>query len=136
MAPLDDTTIYCLSFEYNPCIRKGKYKPVYKKQKKYEAKSQKMNLICSQRHKLIDETRIDSKSMYNEVINILNKGLYSEWNDNYYYLYTQVYHLDNDKELAKKYQKILIDIQDIELYKLYDDYYEKFYTRGYTGKYW
>jgi hypothetical protein len=43
-----------ISYEYKTCIRKGKKKIIYKKQKKYEAKSQKKNLNIAKRPKLIN----------------------------------------------------------------------------------
>lgn len=44
-----------IEYDYNPCVRKGKYTQiVQKKKKKYEPKAQKRNLDKTHRHKIIN----------------------------------------------------------------------------------
>lgn len=144
MPELDDITVYCLSFEYNPCIRKGKHKPVYKKQKKYEAKVQRMNLIRPKRGKIINnnlyEIYTSNKDIYKELIDILKSGKHTQWNEDYYYLYKCVFHLDNDKELVEKYNKILCDIEQDKIDEFYEEYEEyedyRWYGRYGRSRYW
>jgi hypothetical protein len=114
----------CSEEYYNPCIRKGKHKPKHKKQKKYEAKVQKTNLIRPKRLKIISEncyTNYNNKELYNDLITILKGKKTKEWNDDYEFLYSQVFYLENDKEL----QECYLDIQRyIEETKLYEEYYD------------
>lgn len=95
----DDMNDEC-SFEYNPCIRKGKHKIVHKKQKKYEAKVQKMNLIRTKRHKAIYNDGVlillDSSAL-NDLITILKDNDTSRWNETHEHLYTNVYKLYEDE---------------------------------------
>lgn len=111
--------------EYNPCIRKGKHKPKHKKQKKYEAKVQKTNLIRTKCHKIFSEnydTIYNNKELYNDLITILKGKKTEEWNDDYEFLYSQVFHLENDKELQECYLDIQRCIQETKMYEEYYDY--------------
>jgi hypothetical protein len=106
------------SFEYNPCIRKGKHKPVHKKVKKYEAKVQKMNLIRTKRHKVIYSdgyVEQNDQSKLKILLNILQTTDWGSWNDDYEYLYRNVYKLYEDETYQAQYEKVQQELH-------YDDY--------------
>lgn len=114
------------SFEYNPCIRKGKHKPKYKKQKKYEAKVQKTNLIRPKRGKSLS-TNYDSlfnncDIMIKNMIKILKKRNEAEWDDDYESLYTHIFRFTKDDEIEKLYNAIQHTIYENNFYDSYDDY--------------
>lgn len=114
------------SFEYNPCIRKGKHKPKYKKQKKYEAKVQKTNLIRTKRHKVIYSdgyVEQNDPSKLKILINILQTTDWGSWTDDYEHLYTNIYKLYEDETFKAQYNKI----QEELYYSNYDDYYDDYY---------
>lgn len=117
----------CSDDYYNPCIRKGKHKPKHKKQKKYEAKVQKTNLIRPKRGKLVS-TNYDSSSnnceaMIKNMIQILKKGNESEWDDDYESLYTHIFRFTKDDEIEKQYNAIQRTFYDCNWYEpYYDDY--------------
>jgi hypothetical protein len=78
------------SFEYTPCIRKGKHKPKHKKKIKYEAKIQKTNLIHPIRHKLVSENFdiiYHNKEIPNDLIQILLNKNATKWKDEYEFRY-------------------------------------------------
>jgi hypothetical protein len=114
---------YYEQFEYNPCIRKGKHKPIYKKQKKYEAKIQKTNLIQPKRAKLVNylDSIINSQLLLNQVVEILKKKSTDEWNDEYEYIYS-IYRLSENEELSNNYKSIQSELEEREYYDNYDDY--------------
>ena len=115
------------SFEYNPCIRKGKHKPVYKKQKKYEAKVQKTNLIRPKRGKLIsnnaDSSVTTNNEMFNNMVKLLNTGNELEWDNDYEFLYNYTFRFEKNEELEKKYQSIQQKILENKWADAYDEYY-------------
>lgn len=135
MSICSDTNPYD-SVEYNPCIRKGKHKPKHKKQKKYEAKIQKINLNQPKRHKLANncDTVYNSKELFNELVSILKHGKVLEWNDDYDLLYTQVFKLNNDKELEENYNNIQRQLEEIRQDEL-EDMYEEAEMRCYRYRY-
>lgn len=113
--------------EYNPCIRKGKHKPKHKKQKKYEAKVQKMNLIRSKNHKIIDNDSIAivyTKYALDELIGILKTVDINNWNDDYENLYTNVYHLDQIDKYKRQYDALQRAIEEEKYYQYEEDQYE------------
>ncbi len=123
------------SFEYNPCIRKGKHKPKHKKQKKYESKIQKMNSIQSIRNKLIInnyDTMNISNDVYNELIDILVRKDVTLWNDDYDILYNKLCVLQNNKTIEQGYIYInqyiekqkTYEQKDYDKYDKYDEYDE------------
>ena len=123
------------SFEYNPCIRKGKHKIIYKKLKKYEAKVQKMNLIRPKRGKLIsnkyDLITSTNSEMFKNMIKILENTNELEWNEDYDFLFKYTFRFAIDDELEKKYAGIQQNIIENKLYQDYEDYedYEDYYER-------
>lgn len=123
------------SFEYNPCIRKGKHKPVYKKQKKYEAKVQKTNLIRPKRGKLIsnnmDSSVSTNKEMFNSMLKILDSKKELEWDNDYEFLYNYTFRFEKDEELEKKYQYIQQKILENKWADAYDEYYRDYYEDEY-----
>lgn len=115
-------------FEYNPCIRKGKHKPKFKKQKKYLAKIQKINLIRPKRAKIINnnyDSHIFSQYQVNKIINILQKAIWEEWDSNYEFIYN-LYKLSEDTELANNYNTIQEKLYEYNYDEedYYDDYNE------------
>ncbi len=135
MSICSDTNSYD-SVEYNPCIRKGKHKPKHKKQKNYQAKIQKINLIRPKRHKLVDncDTIYNSKELFNELVSILKRGKVLEWNDDYDLLYTQVFKLKDDKEFEDNYNNIQRQLEEIRQEEL-EDMYEEAEMRYYRYRY-
>lgn len=123
------------AFEYNPCIRKGKHKPVYKKQKKYEAKVQKTNLIRPKRGKLIsnnaDSSVTTNNEMFNNMVKLLNTGNELEWDNDYEFLYNYTFRFEKNEELEKKYQSIQHKIVENEWAYAYDNYYDEYYDDYY-----
>lgn len=120
-------------FEYNPCIRKGKHKPKHKKQKKYESKIQKTNLIRPTRHKLVSENFdiiYHNNEIPNDLIKILLNKNATKWNDEYDFLYNHIFHLEDNKELEQYYLDIQRYIHE-EYEKSYDEYdeYEEYEFR-------
>jgi hypothetical protein len=115
---------------YNPCIRKGKHKPIYKKQKKYEAKVQKTNLIRPKRVKLIsnnwDSIINNNKGVFDNMVKILMTENEQDWNDEYEFLYIYTFHRIIDDELEEKYTKIKLAIYENEQYDKYNDYYDDY----------
>jgi hypothetical protein len=112
--------------EWNPCIRKGKHKPKHKKQKKYEAKIQKMNLIRSKNHKVIDSdfsAIVYSEHMLLELLKILKTSDIYNWNADYEYLYEKVYCLDRIDKYKTQYDKL----QQVIEQEQYDEYEEEQY---------
>ena len=114
--------------KYNPCIRKGKRKAKYvKKLKKYEAKAQKMNLIRSKNHKVIDSdfnAIVYTEHTLNELLEILKTSDIYNWNDDYEYLYEKVYYLNRIDKYKTQYEIIQHSIE-LEKYDKYeDDQYE------------
>ena len=113
--------------EWNPCIRKGKNKPKYTKQKKYDAKIQKMNLIRSKNHKVIDSdfnAIVYTEHTLNELLEILKTSDIYNWNDDYEYLYEKVYYLNRIDKYKTQYEIIQHSIK-LEKYDKYeDDQYE------------
>ena len=118
-------------YEYNPCIRKGKHKPVYKKQKKYEAKVQKTNLIRPKRGKLIGnnmDSIVNTKyEMFNNMIKILYAENELDWDNDYEFLYNYTFRFEKNEELEKKYQSIQQKILENKWADAYDDYYDDYY---------
>jgi hypothetical protein len=122
----EDNDVHYESFEYNPCIRKGKHKPVHKKQKKYEAKVQKMNLIRPKRGKLIstncDSIINNSAELIDNMIKILKSEDELKWDEDYEALYTHIFRFKKDDDLDKNYTKIKLKIYENECNDKYDDY--------------
>ena len=109
-----------MTYEYNPCIRKGKYRHTYKKPKKYEPKAHKWNLNQSRRHKIIEseiDAFHDTKDSLTELIEILNTENVLKWNSNYEQVYKE-YNLEEIEELKNGY----LTIQ----YKICEDMWEKY----------
>jgi hypothetical protein len=116
------------SVEYNPCIRKGKHKPKHKKQKKYEAKVQKMNLIRSKNHKIIYAdlmVTVPASTLIDELLEILKDTNTELWKDEHEQLYTY-YHL-NDIEKYKKQYDVLQEAITREYEDAVDDAMEEYY---------
>jgi hypothetical protein len=132
---MSDETTY-EAFEYNPCIRKGKHKPKHKKQKKYEAKVQKTNLIRPKRGKLIsnnaDSSVTTNTEMFNNMVKLLNTGNELDWDNDYEFLYNYTFRFEKNEELEKKYQSIQTKITQNKFYDDYEDYdYEDDYEDDY-----
>ena len=130
----DNENDYYNSFEYNPCIRKGKNKPKHKKQKKYEAKVQKMNLIRPKTDKILSNdinAIVNTKVILNELLELLKTKDTERWNDSHTYLYENIYHLNKIELYTNQYNSLQAAIQDELISKLYEDYYEDYYERQY-----
>lgn len=131
MSDFDDITV----IEYNPCIRKGKYKLKIKKVKKYEAKVQKINLVRSKRGKLIGNSNHDaiistSKELIDNMIKILMEETIYKWDDDYESLYSHICREKKNEELENKYINIKLKIDAYRYgddYDNYDDYDDNYY---------
>jgi hypothetical protein len=126
--------------EYNPCIRKGKHKPKHKKQKKYEAKVQKMNLIRSKNHKVIyndPAVFIYNESTLKSLLEILKTKNTYDWNDDYEYQYTSIYKLGDIKEYAEQYEALQLALDYENLQDDYDNNYDDDdWEERYERRYW
>jgi hypothetical protein len=130
----------CSEDYYNPCIRKGKHKPVYKKQKKYEAKAQKKNRIQPLTHKIHNVNTIYSEHIHtklDDLIKILKECKITEWSSDYEDYY-QNHHCYENETLASQYDTLQTAIIQDEYDKYYDDYedrwerwtrYDRYYDR-------
>lgn len=119
------------SYEYNPCIRKGKHKPKHKKQKKYQAKIQKTNLIRPKRHKLTNDTLITNQKLFNELSTILLASDTTQWNEDYEQLYRYVFKLEKNVDYALLYNEIQVKIIEDQ----YDDYDDDDWYESYKYRY-
>jgi hypothetical protein len=103
-------TTYADIFGCNTHSRKGKHKPKNKRQRKYVAKSQKMNLIRSKNHKVIYNSDafplLYGQTMYNELLDILETTNFKDWNDDHEYLY-ELCKLGENQKYAKQYEDLL-----------------------------
>lgn len=107
-------------YEYNPCVRKGKYiHSTQKKPKKYEPKAQKRNLDKTRCHKMVEPIEIiDDKDSLTELMEILSTQNVLKWNNNYDNLYKQ-YDLDEIEEFKQGY----ITIKQ----KFYQEYWNRIF---------
>ena len=114
-------------YEYTVCLRKGKHKPKHKKQKKYDAKSQRM---VPQEAKYTLEGYMlfrNDKSVYDDLIKVLKAVDVDNWNEEYEHLYTYVYKLYEVEELKPAYDTIIQKIEQYEMEQEYDKYYYQDY---------
>lgn len=114
-------------YEYKECIRKGKKKIVYKKQKKYEAKVQKKNRIQPLTHKLqnINGIHLENINTYmDDLIKILKACKITEWTSEYEDYY-QNHHCYENEVLATQYETLQNTIVEEE----YNRYYEEMEDR-------
>jgi hypothetical protein len=133
-----------LHIEYNPCIRKGKHKPKHKKQKKYEAKLQKMNLIRSKNYKVIDNdstTIVYAEHTLNTMLEVLKTIDIYNWTDDYENLYKNVYCLNEIDKYQSQYIALQRAIEENEYNTKWEeemeDYrWERFYDRYSRWDWW
>lgn len=122
-------------YEYKECIRKGKKKPVYKKQKKYEAKVQKKNRIQPKTHKLQSEFHQEnSNSILDTLIKVLKDCTIADWCSEYEDYY-QNHHCYENEILVKQYEILQSNIIQEEYEEYEDDWYDRREWR-YWGRDW
>lgn len=124
--------------EYNPCIRKGKHKPKHKKQKKHEAKVQKMNLIRSKNYKVIDNdstTIVYAEHTLNTMLEVLKTMDIYNWTDDYENLYNNIYCLNEIDKYECQYDALQQAIEDEKYYIKCEEEMEDYRWERYFSRY-
>jgi hypothetical protein len=124
--------------EWNPCIRKGKHKPKHKKQKNYEAKVQKMNLIRSKNYKAVESdstTVVYTEHTLNEMLEVLKTMDIYNWTDDYENLYKNVYCLNEIDKYQSQYIALQIAIEENEYNTKWEEEMEDYRWERFNDRY-